>query len=96
MSFNGIILFFGAFLAYETRNIKIASMNDSKEIAICIYNVILLCGVAIAVYIMTPMHSGITYGISGGLILYCTTSSLCILFAPKVSNLYINFMYQFC
>ncbi|RDD36457.1 Gamma-aminobutyric acid type B receptor subunit 2 [Trichoplax sp. H2] len=84
ISLNAVILLFGAFLAYETRNIKITSMNDSKEIAICIYNIILLCGVAIAVYITTPKHSGITYGISGGLILYCTTSSLCILFVPKI------------
>jgi gamma-aminobutyric acid type B receptor len=37
---KGIILILGLYLSYETRNSKIDRMNDSKFVALSIYNIV--------------------------------------------------------
>jgi gamma-aminobutyric acid type B receptor len=37
---KGIILIMGLYLSYETRNAKIDRMNDSKFVALSIYNIV--------------------------------------------------------
>lgn len=41
--FKGLILVFGLFLAYETRSIKVKQINDSRYVAMSIYNIAVLC-----------------------------------------------------
>ncbi|RDD47284.1 Gamma-aminobutyric acid type B receptor subunit 2 [Trichoplax sp. H2] len=84
LTLNVFVLIFGAFLAYEARNIKLPVMNESKQIALCIYNVALLCTIVIPISFFLPNTFGETYIASSGLILYCTTTTLCIFFVPKV------------
>ncbi|RDD35799.1 Gamma-aminobutyric acid type B receptor subunit 2, partial [Trichoplax sp. H2] len=83
LTLNAFVLIFGAFLAYEARNIKLSVMNESKQIALCIYNVALLCIIVIPISFFLPNTSGETYIASSGLILYCTTTTTCIFFIPK-------------
>jgi hypothetical protein len=34
---------FGAFLAWETRNVQIPALNDSKYVGMSVYNVFIMC-----------------------------------------------------
>lgn len=86
LTLNIFVLIFGAFLAYEARNIKLPFMNESKQIALCIYNVALLCMIVIPISFILPNTFGQTYIASSALILYCTTTSMCIFFIPKVTT----------
>ncbi|RDD36044.1 Gamma-aminobutyric acid type B receptor subunit 2 [Trichoplax sp. H2] len=86
LALNGFVIIFGAFIAYEARKIKLLIMNESKQIAICIYNVALLCIIVIPITFSLPNTSGGPYITSCGLILYCTTTTICIFFIPKVRH----------
>jgi len=35
--YKGLVMLFGLFLAWETRNVEIAALNDSKQIGIYLY-----------------------------------------------------------
>ena len=41
-AYKGILLLFGLFLAWETRNVTIPALNDSKYIRMSVYNVVVL------------------------------------------------------
>ncbi|RDD36458.1 Gamma-aminobutyric acid type B receptor subunit 2, partial [Trichoplax sp. H2] len=83
---NGIVLLFGAFLAYESRKIKLSELNDSKQIALCIYNITILCIIIIPISFVIPNSHGEVYAAIGCLILYCTTMSLFTFFFPKMKG----------
>ena len=38
--YKGVLLLFGLLLAYETRNVKIKQINDSRFVGMSIYNVV--------------------------------------------------------
>lgn len=38
--YKGLVLFFGLFLSYETRSAKLKQINDSRLVAMSIYNVV--------------------------------------------------------
>ena len=40
--FTALFLIFGIFFAWETRKVRIEALNDSKEIGICVYNVMIM------------------------------------------------------
>ena len=50
---------FGAFLAWETRSVQVAALNDSKYIGMSLYNVTIMCvlGVGIQVDIMAVLST---------------------------------------
>ena len=51
-----ILQLFGAFLAWETRQVQVAALNDSKYIGMSLYNVTIMCvlGVGIQVRFYIP------------------------------------------
>ena len=38
--YKGVLLLFGILLAYETRNVKIKQVNDSRFVGMSIYNIV--------------------------------------------------------
>ena len=42
-AYKGLQLLYGLFLAYETRAVKLKEINDSRLVALAIYNVVILC-----------------------------------------------------
>ena len=42
-AYKGVQLLYGLFLAYETRAVKLKEINDSRLVALAIYNVVILC-----------------------------------------------------
>ena len=42
---------FGAFLAWETRQVQVAALNDSKYIGMSLYNVTIMCVLGVGIQV---------------------------------------------
>ena len=80
------MLLAGLFFAFETRKIKIKSLNESRFVAMSVY------GTVIASITLTPIgfflkdFPNVQYGILGMMMLVITTLILGLVFVSKVSN----------
>ncbi|KAM7319727.1 hypothetical protein ACRRTK_021410 [Alexandromys fortis] len=52
-AYKGLLMLFGCFLAWETRNVSIPALNDSKYIGMSVYNVGIMCIIGAAVSFLT-------------------------------------------
>ncbi|XP_072049784.1 gamma-aminobutyric acid type B receptor subunit 2-like [Amphiura filiformis] len=87
--FKGLLLVFGAFLAWETRKVTLPALNDSKLIGISVYNVVILCVIGVAVsYIMDAAPAAL-YIFTSSFIIFCTTLTLLVVFVPKMKSVRI-------
>jgi len=87
LSFKGLVLLVGLFLAFETRKVKIKSLNESRFVAMSVY------GAVIASITLTPIgflltdFPNVQYGIMGIMMLFITTLIVGLVFVSKVHNL---------
>nr|XP_006814353.1 PREDICTED: gamma-aminobutyric acid type B receptor subunit 2-like [Saccoglossus kowalevskii] len=81
---KGLLLLFGCFLAYETRNVCVDGLNDSKQICVSVYNIVVLCVLGITVNLAVSDNPTLTYGFTAAIIVLCTTFTLCLIFVPKI------------
>ena len=80
-------LYFPAQTAYETRNVKIEALNDSKNIGMSVYNVFILsCTGAVFSLLMDPLRNETVFIVTSVCITVSTTTTLLIIFTPKVSE----------
>ncbi|XP_070571218.1 gamma-aminobutyric acid type B receptor subunit 2-like [Ptychodera flava] len=79
-----ILLLFGVFLAWETRKITVAALNDSRYIGICVYNVVILSCLGAPVAYFLQYETATSYGIRSALVITGTTVTQCLVFFPKV------------
>ena len=84
--FTGLLLLFGAYLAWETRKVHISALNDSKLIGLSVYNVIIPCILVIPILGVVFDQPTIQFALTSFLTLFCTTFTLCFIFVPKVSE----------
>ncbi|XP_072015065.1 gamma-aminobutyric acid type B receptor subunit 2-like [Amphiura filiformis] len=87
-SYKALLLIFGAFLAWETRQVTISALNDSKLIGISVYNVIVLCTIGVSVSFVINDNPAILYIFTSCVLLFCTTITLIIVFVPKIISVY--------
>lgn len=72
--------------AWETKDVKIEALNDSKNIGMCIYNVFIMSGVSLLVsMVLGDYEVSTTYLTVSICILISTVGTLLIVFTPKVS-----------
>ncbi|XP_066017457.1 gamma-aminobutyric acid type B receptor subunit 2 [Pocillopora verrucosa] len=84
--YKGILLLFGVFLAWETRNVHYAELNDSKNIGVAVYNILLFSGLSItAEFVLSNYNAKRIF--NNSLIHLCTTMVLGLVFLPKITNL---------
>ncbi|XP_072047292.1 gamma-aminobutyric acid type B receptor subunit 2-like isoform X2 [Amphiura filiformis] len=86
--YKGILLIFGAFLAWETRKVAIAALNDSKFIGISVYNVIILCTIGVTVSFLIGDDPKALYLFISGIIIFCNTVTLLVIFIPKILSVW--------
>ena len=79
---KGILLIFGVFLAWETRNVHYPSLNDSKNIGLAVYNVFMFSCLAIVVEFV--VHPPLKMLVERSIVFVATTSTVSLLFVPKV------------
>ena len=83
--YKGALLVVGVFLAWETREVYLKHLNDSKLIGASIYGIVVLSVALAAVGILLQSAVNTSYGVIGALLLLGNTSLLCLIFAPKVT-----------
>lgn len=84
-STNGLLLIIAAILAYETRQVRVNGLNDTRYIAVSIYNVVLLGSIAVPLAVGFRLHQDYPYLTISTLIIYCTSLSLVLFFIILVS-----------
>ncbi|EZA52652.1 Gamma-aminobutyric acid type B receptor subunit [Ooceraea biroi] len=89
-TYKGLLMIFGAFLAWETRHVSIPALNDSKYVGMSVYNVVIMCvtGAAIS-FVLTDKQDAMFIMLSV-FIIFCSTATLCLVFIPKVIELHRN------
>ncbi|XP_033640706.1 gamma-aminobutyric acid type B receptor subunit 1-like [Asterias rubens] len=80
---DGLLMIFGAFLAWETRKVTIPALNDSKYIGICVYNVLILSFIGAPVSFVLEERNA-HYAIVASIVWLATTFTLCVVFVPKI------------
>ncbi|KAK2188874.1 hypothetical protein NP493_117g04006 [Ridgeia piscesae] len=81
---KGLLLLFGAFLAFETRKVTVPALNDSKFIGVSLYNVVILCMIGVPVALMMKEEVDACYTLISLFIFFATTLTICLVFIPKI------------
>ncbi|XP_041983623.1 gamma-aminobutyric acid type B receptor subunit 2 isoform X2 [Aricia agestis] len=89
-AYKGLLLVFGAFLAWETRHVSIPALNDSKHIGLSVYNVLIMCIMGAPIALVLADHKDALFVLIAIFIIFCTTATLCLVFVPKLLELRRN------
>ncbi len=90
-SINGMLLAFGTFLAWETKKVTIPALNDSQNIGICIYNVVVLSLLGVTLSLVLTTQTTLSYVLTSALLIIGTTITQLVMFVPKVNLLCVFF-----
>uniref|UniRef100_A0A0K0EAR5 G_PROTEIN_RECEP_F3_4 domain-containing protein n=1 Tax=Strongyloides stercoralis TaxID=6248 RepID=A0A0K0EAR5_STRER len=85
LSYKCLLLVFGLFMAYESRNLKLRYINDSRFAGMAIYNVAILSlvtGPVVCLLIRTQPNANFAF--ISVTVLLCTFISLGLVFIPKI------------
>ena len=84
--YKGLLVVFGLFLAYESRNVKYFQINDSRFVSITMYIVVILVGIGAPLSLVLAVHYFIdaAYMLAVLMIIAACMSCLLILYIPKV------------
>ena len=84
--YKGLLVVFGLFLAYESRNVKYYFINDSRFTSIAVYIVVIVVGIGAPLSLVLSEHLFIdpAYALTVLMVIMATLSCLLILFIPKV------------
>ncbi|XP_063543454.1 gamma-aminobutyric acid type B receptor subunit 2 [Cydia strobilella] len=83
-AYKGLLLLVGVYMAWETRNVKISALNDSKYIGISVYSVVITSTSVVVIGTIISERATLAFITITSLILITTTSTLCLLFLPKI------------
>ena len=92
-SLKGILLIFGVFLAWETRNVHYPALNDSKNIGLAVYNVFMFSCLALVVKFVVT-YPPLEILVIRSIVLVGATSTICFLFVPKVRYFFSKYNYR--
>lgn len=65
--------------------VKIQALNDSHQIGLCVYNVIVLSAVGLTLSLLLTDQEVLMYGVTSGALILGTTLTQIVIFIPKVS-----------
>jgi len=86
---RAIVQVFGCFLAWETRNVSIAALNDSKYIGLSVYNVVITCAAGVPVSLLVGDRPDSAFLIIALFAVFSTTTTVGLVFGPKVRRVYV-------
>ncbi|KAJ1373423.1 hypothetical protein KIN20_035815 [Parelaphostrongylus tenuis] len=85
LGYKCLLLVFGLFLAYESRNLKLRYVNDSRLVGLAIYNVAILSLVTGPVTtLLIRSQANANFAFVAVTVLLCTYISLGLVFIPKL------------
>ncbi|GAB1608878.1 gamma-aminobutyric acid type B receptor subunit 1-like [Argonauta hians] len=83
-AYKGLLLIFGVYMAWETRNVKIPALNDSRYIGMNVYNVVIMSTIVVVLSKILSDQPTLSYAIQATFIFLSTTGTLCLMFLPKI------------
>lgn len=83
-----LLQIFGCFLAWETRAVNVPALNDSKYIGMCVYNVVVMSVIGVSLAFILQERIDEAFLLTAFFIIFCTTLTLCLVFVPKVVELF--------
>ncbi|XP_031786895.1 gamma-aminobutyric acid type B receptor subunit 2 isoform X2 [Nasonia vitripennis] len=89
-AYKGLLMIFGAFLAWETRHVSIPALNDSKYVGMSVYNVVIMCVTGAAISFVLADKQDAMFIMLSVFIIFCSTATLCLVFVPKLIELRRN------
>ncbi|KAG0430048.1 hypothetical protein HPB47_023045 [Ixodes persulcatus] len=89
--YKGLLLVVGCYMAWETRNVQIPALNDSQYIGLSVYNAVITSALVVALAnVISAERYTLTFALVGTLIFVSTTTTLCLLFLPKIHAIMNN------
>lgn len=85
--YKGIVLLAGLFVAFEARKVKLATLHESRFIAMSIYGAVIVSIALVPIGLLLENFPNAQYGILGIMIFLCVTILLGLLFVSKVDTL---------
>ncbi|KAI6189320.1 Gamma-aminobutyric acid type B receptor subunit 2 [Aphelenchoides fujianensis] len=85
---KGMLMIFGCFLAWETRAVNVPALNDSKYIGMSVYNVVVMSVIGVSLAFILQEKINEAFLLTSFFIIFCTTLTLCLVFVPKVVELF--------
>ncbi|XP_047493444.1 uncharacterized protein LOC125042026 [Penaeus chinensis] len=82
--YKGLLVSVGVYMAWETRHVKIPALNDSQYIGMSVYNVVITSIIVIVAANVLGERTTLAYVIITTLVFVSTTTTLCLLFIPKI------------
>ncbi|CAF4188269.1 unnamed protein product, partial [Rotaria sp. Silwood2] len=86
--YKGLLMFYGSFLSWKTRNVTIPALNDSRYIGLSVYIVFICCTLGSLVVFIPSEQMQLSYFLRSFFIVICTTATVCLVFVPKVIEVY--------
>ncbi|XP_062705016.1 gamma-aminobutyric acid type B receptor subunit 2-like [Aedes albopictus] len=87
-AYKGLLLLVGVYMAWQTRNVKIPALNDSQYIGISVYSVVITSASVVVLANLLYEKVTLAFVITAGFILISTTATLCLLFLPKLKDIF--------
>ena len=84
--YKGFLLLAGLFLAFETRKVKIKSLNDSRFIVMSVYEAVIVSGTLTPIGFLLQSFPNVQYAIIGIMILFSISLILGLVFVTKVTS----------
>ena len=96
--YKGLLVVFGLFLAYESRNVKYYYINDSRFVSIAMYIVVILVGIGAPLSLVLAVHffTDAAYSLAIVMVIASSLSCMLILFIPKVISYSTNALCIYC
>ena len=85
-AYKGIILLVGLLLAFETRKVKIKSLNDSRFITMSVYGAVIVSITLTPIGFLLQHFPNVQYAVIGIMILFSTSLILGLIFVTKVRS----------
>lgn len=86
--FKGLLLIVGVYMAWETRHVKIPALNDSQYIGVSVYSVVITSAIVVVLANLISERVTLAFLTITALILTSTTATLCLLFLPKIHDIW--------
>ncbi|XP_053675539.1 gamma-aminobutyric acid type B receptor subunit 2 [Anopheles nili] len=87
-AYKGLLLIVGVYMAWQTRNVKISALNDSQYIGISVYSVVITSASVVVLANLLYEKVTLAFAITAGFVLISTTATLCLLFLPKIKDIF--------
>ncbi|KAL7742417.1 hypothetical protein ACLKA6_019048 [Drosophila palustris] len=87
-AYKGLLLVVGVYMAWETRHVKIAALNDSQYIGVSVYSVVISSAIVVVLANLISERVTLAFLTITALILTSTTATLCLLFIPKLHDIW--------